>query len=103
MAILFLGLFLISVEYLKELNFNFMEISSSLLIIFLLFRIQTPVLEMNTLRSSILRRVSHVDVVLDLLKNKSSRSLLKKNKKIFQKNYNDITFKKVSFSYDKEH
>ena len=85
MAIFFLGLFLIIVEYLKELNFNFIEISSSLLIIFLLFRIQTPVLEMNTLRSSILRRVSHVDVVLDLLKNKSSRSLLKKIKKFFKK------------------
>tara|TARA_B100000035_G_scaffold199037_1_gene170062 strand:+ start:523 stop:2361 length:1839 start_codon:yes stop_codon:yes gene_type:complete len=101
MAIFFLGLFLIIVEYLKELNFNFIEFSSSLLIIFLLFRIQTPVLEMNILRSSILRRVSHVDVVLDILKNKTSRPLFKKNKKIFTKYYNDIKFKKISFSYDK--
>ena len=100
MAIFFLGLFLIIVEYLKELNFNFIEISSSLLIIFLLFRIQTPILEMNTLRSSILRRVSHVDVVLDLLKNKNSRSLLIK-KKNFKQFYNDIKFKMISFSYGK--
>ena len=60
MAIFFLGFFLIIVEYLKELNFNFIEISSSLFIIFLLFRIQTPVLEMNNLRSGLLRRVSQL-------------------------------------------
>ena len=55
---------------------------------------------MNTLRSSILRRVSHVDVVLDLLKDKSSRSLFKKKKNL-KKHYNDIKFRKISFSYDK--
>ena len=55
---------------------------------------------MNTLRSSILRRVSHVDVVLDLLKNRSSRSLFRKKENL-KKYCNDIKFKKISFSYDK--
>lgn len=102
MAIFFLGLFLIIVEYLKEMNFNFIEISSSLFIVFLLFRIQTPVLEMNNLRSSLLRRVSQVDVVLDLIKNKSPRSPSTRNKIFFTKYNNDIKFKNIFFSYDKE-
>ena len=102
MTIFFLGLFLIIVEYLKELNFNFIEISSSLLILFLLFRIQTPVLEMNNLRSNLLKKISEVDIVLDLLKIKSSRSLSKRNKIYFPKYNNDIKFKKIFFSYNKE-
>ena len=57
---------------------------------------------MNTLRSSILRRVSHVDVVLDLLKNKSSRSLLKKNKKFFQKIIMILPLKRFPFHMIKQ-
>ena len=102
MTIFFLGLFLIIVEYLKELNFNFIEISSSLLIVFLLFRIQTPILEMNNLRSNLLKKISQVDIVLDLLKSNGSRSLCKRSKTYFQKYNNDIKFKKIFFSYNKE-
>ena len=65
MSIILLGGMLIFSEYLTTLDIELISFHSSLIIIFFLFRIQTPIVEINNLRSSLFKRQAFVESIID--------------------------------------
>ena len=78
-------------------------VSSAIIFIFLLFRLQAPLVEVNNLRATILKRIAQVDKVKNIaLKEKISQDV-KNNSFSSDFSFNDdINIKNLEFSYDKK-
>ena len=100
MSIILLGGMLIFSEYLTTLDIELISFHSSLIIIFFLFRIQTPIVEINNLRSSLFKRQAFVESIIDEITKKNPK---KKTSKVERNiKLDDIKFKNVVFSYQKK-
>tara|TARA_B100000963_G_scaffold341699_1_gene341668 strand:+ start:16052 stop:17869 length:1818 start_codon:yes stop_codon:yes gene_type:complete len=100
MSIILLGSLLIISEYLTTLDIEFISFHASLIIIFFLFRIQTPIVEINNLRSSLFKRQAYVESIINEITEKRVPKKKFKGKGIIK--LDDIKFKNVVFSYQKK-
>ena len=100
LSILILGFLLAISEYMSTFGIEFSSLHSSLIIIFLLFRMQAPIVEINNLRSSLFKQKASVDSLADEIMTNHKQKALPIKKSNFSFN-DDIQFKKVNFYYGK--
>lgn len=76
-------------------------LSTAIIYLFLLFRIQAPLIEINSLRSSAMTRLAATQSIVDLNEtSKNQKKIILKNKEL--KFTKEIRFNNLNFGYDKK-
>lgn len=100
-AILLLGSIVFMYSYFNEINIDQEILSQSLIYLYLLFRIQSPLLDINNLRSSVLLKLAASENIIDLNNYYKKEEVSNKTLKKF-KFKDKLSFVNLDFSYDEK-